>query len=109
MHDIQYPNFQDLHTIDLEFLMYGGTNITGFRMVKPEANPTPIPQEGPMLLGSALLYDAVQLFSHALSSMSEANITTVRPLNCSAEDSWAHGYTLVNFMKAVGMIVCSKS
>lgn len=92
---------QDLHTIDLEFLMYGGTNITGLRMVRPDFALESLPSEGPMLLGSALVYDAVQLFAHALTSMSDANITTVHPLNCSAEDSWAHGYTLINFMKAV--------
>lgn len=28
--------FQDLHSVDLEEFMHGGTNITGFRLVDPE-------------------------------------------------------------------------
>lgn len=34
--------FQDLHTIDLDEFKYGGTNITGFRLVNPE---TPMVQK----------------------------------------------------------------
>lgn len=35
-------NFQDLHTIDLDEFKYGGTNITGFRLVNPD---TPMVQK----------------------------------------------------------------
>jgi len=35
-------NFQDLHTIDLDEFKYGGTNITGFRLVNPD---TPVVQK----------------------------------------------------------------
>lgn len=34
--------FKDLHTIDLDEFKYGGTNITGFRLVNPD---TPVVQK----------------------------------------------------------------
>lgn len=31
-----YKFFQDMQSVDLEPFVYGGTNITGFRMIDPE-------------------------------------------------------------------------
>ncbi|XP_037082453.1 glutamate receptor ionotropic, kainate 2-like [Pollicipes pollicipes] len=48
---------------------------------------------------TALMYDAVHVFARALHQYDQA--LTVRPLSCQAEDSWAEGNTLVNFIKLV--------
>jgi len=82
--------------------MYSGTNITGFKIVQPdESTADSSSKEEPLLLGSALMNDAVHLFAHGVAAMGEVNISTVEPLDCTTDESWAHGSTLINYMKMV--------
>ncbi|XP_045449891.1 glutamate receptor ionotropic, kainate 2 [Melitaea cinxia] len=117
----------DLHSVDLEEFKYGGTNITALRLLDPERaevqrvvrdwvydearkgrklqmghtsakeNMTFIKTE------TALMYDAVHLFSKALHDLDTSQQIDVRPLSCEAEDTWPHGYSLINYMKIVEM------
>ncbi|XP_037082452.1 glutamate receptor ionotropic, kainate 2-like, partial [Pollicipes pollicipes] len=112
----------DVHTVDLDDFRYLGTNITALRLVDPD-QPTASQvlrhwQAAPLAAGragwpaglpieeltrsqtdTALMYDAVHVFARALHQYDQA--LTVRPLSCQAEDSWAEGNTLVNFIKLV--------
>ncbi|KAG7298971.1 hypothetical protein JYU34_017442 [Plutella xylostella] len=115
----------DLHSVDLEEFKYGGTNITALRLLDPERtdvqrvirdwvydearkgrklqlahtsakeNMTFIKTE------TALMYDAVHLFAKALHDLDTSQQIDVRPLSCEAEDTWPHGYSLINYMKIV--------
>nr|XP_032516825.1 glutamate receptor ionotropic, kainate 2 isoform X3 [Danaus plexippus plexippus] len=117
----------DLHSVDLEEFKYGGTNITALRLLDPERaevqrvvrdwvydearkgrklqlghtsakeNMTFIKTE------TALIYDAVHLFAKALHDLDTSQQIDVRPLSCEAEDTWPHGYSLINYMKIVEM------
>ncbi|XP_028173814.1 glutamate receptor ionotropic, kainate 2 isoform X4 [Ostrinia furnacalis] len=117
----------DLHSVDLEEFKYGGTNITALRLLDPERadvqrvirdwvydearkgrklqlghtsakeNMTFIKTE------TALMYDAVHLFAKALHDLDTSQQIDVRPLSCEAEDTWPHGYSLINYMKIVEM------
>ncbi|XP_073955428.1 kainate-type ionotropic glutamate receptor subunit 1D isoform X3 [Choristoneura fumiferana] len=117
----------DLHSVDLEEFKYGGTNITSLRLLDPERadvqrvvrdwvydearkgrklqlghtsakeNMTFIKTE------TALMYDAVHLFAKALHDLDTSQQIDVRPLSCEAEDTWPHGYSLINYMKIVEM------
>jgi glutamate receptor, ionotropic, invertebrate len=118
----------DLHTINLEPFQYGGTNITAFRLVNPDnplvrqtiKNWTSI--DGKMMSGSsgkksnfvyenssvikaetALMYDAVHLFAKALHDLDSSQQIDIHPLSCDNQDTWPHGYSLINYMKIVEM------
>ncbi|KAA0203377.1 hypothetical protein HAZT_HAZT009431 [Hyalella azteca] len=59
----------------------------------------------------ALVYDAVQLFARALSDLDKTRAIEVLPLNCSKEQVWPLGATLVNYIKWVSQVLplnCSK-
>ncbi|XP_077295100.1 kainate-type ionotropic glutamate receptor subunit 1D isoform X2 [Arctopsyche grandis] len=110
----------DLHSVDLDEFKYGGTNITAFRLLDPEKpeiqrvvkdwvygearlgrklqlGPTSVKTE------TALMYDAVHLFAKALHDLDTSQQIDVKPLSCDAEDTWNHGYSLINYMKVVEM------
>jgi ionotropic kainate glutamate receptor 2 len=114
----------DLHTVDLDEFKYGGTNITAFRLVDPN-NPD-VQQTvqnwtfGEAKLGkkvefgisentsvikaeTALMYDAVHLFAKALHDLDTSQQIDIHPLNCDTQDTWPHGYSLINYMKIVEM------
>ncbi|XP_012273725.1 glutamate receptor ionotropic, kainate 2 isoform X1 [Orussus abietinus] len=119
----------DLHTIDLEEFKYGGTNITAFRLVDPEKPEIQkvvhdwIHGEGRygrkldmgqgtnknnltvLKTETALIYDAVHLFAKALHVLDTSQEIKIPPLSCdSNENTWSHGYSLINYMKVVEMI-----
>lgn len=48
---------------------------------------------------TALIYDAVHLFALALHELSMIQDINIGPLDCSGETSWAHGSSLINYMK----------
>ncbi|VVD06063.1 unnamed protein product [Leptidea sinapis] len=106
----------DLHSVDLEEFKYGGTNITALRLLDPERSEVQRvvrdwvydeARKGRKLqLGhtsakteTALMYDAVHLFAKALHDLDTSQQIDVRPLSCEAEDTWPHGYSLINYMK----------
>nr|XP_026489833.1 glutamate receptor ionotropic, kainate 2 isoform X3 [Vanessa tameamea] len=110
----------DLHSVDLEEFKYGGTNITALRLLDPERAEVQRvvrdwvydeARKGRKLqLGhtsvkteTALMYDAVHLFAKALHDLDTSQQIDVRPLSCEAEDTWPHGYSLINYMKIVEM------
>lgn len=119
----------DLHTVNLEPFMYGGTNITAFRLVSPDnplvrqtiKNWTSIDTKSggssssskKINLGyfntstikaeTALMYDAVHLFAKALHDLDSSQQIDIHPLSCDNQDTWPHGYSLINYMKIVEM------
>lgn len=118
----------DLHTVNLEPFQYGGTNITAFRLVNPD-NPLVkqtvknwTSSDGKASIGSsgkklnfgyfnnsvikaetALMYDAVHLFAKALHDLDSSQQIDIHPLSCDNQDTWPHGYSLINYMKIVEM------
>ncbi|KOB77595.1 Ionotropic glutamate receptor, partial [Operophtera brumata] len=110
----------DLHSVDLEEFKYGGTNITALRLLDPDRTDVQRvvrdwvydeARKGRKIqLGhttakteTALMYDAVHLFAKALHDLDTSQQIDVRPLSCEAEDTWPHGYSLINYMKIVEM------
>lgn len=115
----------DLHTVNLEPFMYGGTNITAFRLVNPDnllvrqtvKNWTSIDTKSgsskkvnsgyyntsTIKAETALMYDAVHLFAKALHDLDSSQQIDIHPLSCENQDTWPHGYSLINYMKIVEM------
>lgn len=114
----------DMHTIDLSPYQFGGSNITGVRIVDPaDENIIEVATElhermntsdpiNEHFLGNrspqnvfrsktALLYDAVYLFASALKDLNRHHLTA-KQLFCNTTDNWEHGYSVINFMKTVG-------
>ncbi|CAG7834172.1 unnamed protein product [Allacma fusca] len=50
---------------------------------------------------TALLYDAVYLLAKALHVLDSSQRIEIKRLNCSATDTWPHGYSIINYMKMV--------
>ncbi|XP_034252804.1 glutamate receptor ionotropic, kainate 2-like isoform X2 [Thrips palmi] len=110
----------DLHSVDLEEFKYGGTNITAFRLVDPE-KPEVQQAVKDWIQGearhgrkldmdaakvkteTALMYDAVHLFAKALHDLDSSQRIDIKPLSCNSDDTWPHGYSLINYMKIVEM------
>ncbi|XP_065349447.1 glutamate receptor ionotropic, kainate 2-like [Cloeon dipterum] len=103
----------DMHTLDLEPYQYGGTNITGIRVVDPSdpdvrtavqemndlsRNFSFAPET--LRMETALMYDSVRLFAKALHWLVHSQRVSFRPLNCETVENWEHGFSLVNFMKS---------
>lgn len=117
----------DMHTLDLTPYQFGGSNITGVRIVDPEnediievatqlhenmKTEDPFheqfldnrPPQNLFRSKTALLYDAVYLFSMALKDLNKHHLAP-KQLFCNATDNWEHGYSVINFMKTVSMSV----
>nr|CAD7453106.1 unnamed protein product [Timema tahoe] len=104
----------DFTNINLEPFQYGGSNITGVRLVNPKDSDVMTVQrriEGmarkgqgvdvqpvKMKVGSALIYDAVLMFARALERLEGLNVS-IEPLDCGSNNNWVHGSTLINYMK----------
>nr|CAD7263695.1 unnamed protein product [Timema shepardi] len=104
----------DFTNIHLEPFQYGGSNITGVRLVDPQDPDVMTVQrriEGlarkgeevdiqsvKMKVGSALIYDAVLMFARALERLEGLNVS-IEPLDCGSNNNWVHGSTLINYMK----------
>ncbi|KAG1662333.1 Glutamate receptor ionotropic, kainate 2 [Nymphon striatum] len=107
----------DLHTVDLSETYFSQTNITGFRLVDPdnllvkkirsdlsyreninkkkdEERKTIIKTE------TALIFDAVAMFSHALKDLDRSQGIEVRPIDCETGSPWSYGKSLISFMKS---------
>ena len=54
---------------------------------------------------TALIYDAVRLFSKALHELDLSQNIDISPLSCDGQYTWKHGNSLVNFMKLVTVTV----
>lgn len=50
---------------------------------------------------TALMYDAVHLFARALHDLDVSSQIDITPLSCDGQDTWLHGYSLINSMKIV--------
>ncbi|KAG5684286.1 hypothetical protein PVAND_013522 [Polypedilum vanderplanki] len=111
----------DMHTIDLESYQYSGTNITGVRMVNPE-NPEVfhiikelyhlaehdkrqkstdeemLEELNKMKLSTALIYDAVMLYSLTMYNKSKPE----QSIDCNDPESiYNHGLSIFNTMKTI--------
>jgi len=114
----------DAHTINLDDFKYGGTNITAFRMInvdKPEVQnviysivesmldrelrmPALNIPAGNLDTTTALIYDSVHAFALALNELSTVQQVHQRSLDCSGQNAWVHGNSLMNYMKMVEFV-----
>ncbi|XP_037081492.1 LOW QUALITY PROTEIN: glutamate receptor ionotropic, kainate 2-like [Pollicipes pollicipes] len=120
----------DLHTVDLKDFSYSGANITGLRLIDPSdpkiimtvrewrerqreqgvtrqlpsassaASPLTIHARS-LKTSDALLYDAVHVLAAAVRDLSTPLDLSVTPLDCAGEFMWAHGDSLINYMRMV--------
>ena len=108
----------DAHTVNLDDFKYGGSNFTAYRMVDvdtPEVQRAVysivermvqskrfadynIP-DGNLDTTAALIYDSVHAFALALHDLTAVQQVHQRSLHCSGQEAWAHGNSLVNYMK----------
>lgn len=49
------------------------------------------------------MYDAVHLFAKALHDLDTSQQIDIQPLSCDGQDTWPHGYSLINYMKIVNI------
>ncbi|XP_022248257.1 glutamate receptor ionotropic, kainate 2-like isoform X2 [Limulus polyphemus] len=109
----------DLHTIDLEEFQYGGTNISGFRLVDDTApefeDISQVWHSGSVGFSHrktkdktylktevALMYDAVKLFASALHEMDRRGQDVNLPaISCETEQPWSQGSLIVNYMRTI--------
>eukprot|EP00095_Tigriopus_kingsejongensis_P005732 maker-scaffold28_size608977-snap-gene-0.9 protein:Tk05732 transcript:maker-scaffold28_size608977-snap-gene-0.9-mRNA-1 annotation:"glutamate receptor kainate 2-like isoform x4" len=109
----------DLHLVELEDFKYGGTNITSYRLVDPyrddvqtmvqditfadgrTGRPQIASSHASIRTETALVYDAVQLFSRALTDLDRSQELSQVSLNCDGPGTWQYGNSLVNYMKLV--------
>jgi len=114
----------DAHTINLDNFKYGGTNISAYRMInveRPEVQnviynivETMLDKElrtaninipgGNLDTTTALIYDSVHAFALALHELSSVQQVHQRSLDCSGNNAWVHGNSLVNYMKMVEFV-----
>ena len=66
-------------------------------------NPLLVP-EGNLDTTTALIYDSVHAFALALNELTSVQQVRQKPLDCSGTLAWAHGNSLVNYMKMVEFI-----
>lgn len=102
----------DVHTVDLEDFKFGRTKISSLRLMDntsteyeewariSEKNPR-IPHPANVTSQSALLYDAVKLFSLALQELDQSQAIDVSAVNCENEVPWTHGSSVINYMRPV--------
>lgn len=106
----------DLHYVNLDAFRYGGTNITGFRLINDKVVSDVVRQwsvvdDGVLVSANlstittetALMYDAVHLFAKALHDLDTSQQIDIHPLNCESQNTWQHGFSLINYMKIVEM------
>ena len=53
---------------------------------------------------TAIIYDSVHAFALALNELTEVQQVRQKPLECSGKTAWAHGNSLINYMKMVEFI-----
>lgn len=46
----------------------------------------------------------MHLFAKALHDLDTSQQIDIQPLSCDGQDTWPHGYSLINYMKIVGFI-----
>jgi hypothetical protein len=51
------------------------------------------------------MYDAVHLFAKALHDLDSSQRIDIKPLSCDAVVTWPHGYSLINYMKIVSILI----
>ncbi|CAG9818345.1 unnamed protein product [Phaedon cochleariae] len=100
----------DLQTIDIEPFQYGGTNITGIRMIDPDLTEVKrismavrdSSDSHKLRVETALLIDAVQLFYETIYDLTidRKMIIQARPINCKSTDNWKYGDSIINLMKS---------
>ncbi|GFS71797.1 glutamate receptor ionotropic, kainate 2, partial [Nephila pilipes] len=106
---------RDLHTIDLEDFQYSRANITGFKIVETESalyeellNETNFrllrwkaDTVDSLSTTSAMLYDAVVLFSKALQDLDNGKYVEKFPIiSCDDISKGTDGTSIINYMKS---------
>ncbi|XP_015522024.2 glutamate receptor ionotropic, kainate 2 [Neodiprion lecontei] len=102
----------DLTSIDLEPYQYGGTNLTGLRLIDPDdplvietfqKNALEWGVESPsqITVEAALIYDGVQVFGRALRELDDTVVADAKSSLCHNVTSWEHGSSLMNIMRSI--------
>ncbi|KAK9498543.1 hypothetical protein O3M35_003152 [Rhynocoris fuscipes] len=103
----------DFHSIDLEPFKWGGTNITGIRLVDPDSmyfkeimkrwqsngdktEDKEEEEEDENKEEALLIHDAVFLFAKAMHRL---ELKEAKEIDCETGTGWDSGYTIINFMK----------
>ncbi|XP_076044322.1 glutamate receptor ionotropic, kainate 2-like [Oratosquilla oratoria] len=110
----------DLFSVNLEDFKYSGSNITALRMIDPDRaevkkvmedwehraaeymKDLPSDQEF-VQTETALMYDAVHLFTKAIQDLDNSTDVQITALVCEGEDAWVYGNSIINYMKLVKM------
>ncbi|XP_052237251.1 glutamate receptor ionotropic, kainate 2-like isoform X4 [Dreissena polymorpha] len=107
----------DISQLDLDRFAQKGANITAMRLIRPsspevvniynewanrESNTVRSPLLGMRAIATetALMYDAVNLFARALSSLSNQQLQT-EELQCGKKETWKKGANLLNYIKSL--------
>ncbi|XP_013785227.2 glutamate receptor ionotropic, kainate 2-like, partial [Limulus polyphemus] len=109
----------DLHTITLDEFQHGTTNISGFRLVDPSRRSVKMmvndrifdklryghqPESGRLLkTDTALIYDAVTLFSRALHDLDLSHAINIQNLSCENREYWSQGNSIISYMKVLSV------
>ncbi|XP_060524732.1 glutamate receptor ionotropic, kainate 2-like [Cylas formicarius] len=102
----------DAHTKELSPFQYSETNITGIRIINTDSKRVqtvsmalfedsffPLEAASRLPTETALIYDAVMMYSKLLRDVEESEPPLGVPLDCYAPGSWKYGYTLMNLLK----------
>ncbi|XP_037969552.2 glutamate receptor ionotropic, kainate 3 isoform X1 [Plutella xylostella] len=112
---IMNPDFQ---TIDIEPFKHGGSNITGVRLFDPsleeiqtfvkaineyvtelsEGQIENAVTEATLNLNLALTYDAVILYTAALTAL---GLEEGAAVSCTKDDSWSYGSSVINYIRTM--------
>lgn len=108
----------DIGLLNLDDFRHDGCNITAFRLID-NSRPvvadvinewrvkhvmeghSPLENERGVRTETALMYDAVHLFSKALHELSHARDIDTSSLSCNKDRTWSNGDSLLNYMKMV--------
>lgn len=53
---------------------------------------------------TVLAHDAVLLYAKSVDQLLKSHEIQTKPLDCDNNDSWEHGYSIINYMKVVSIL-----
>ncbi|KAG5677547.1 hypothetical protein PVAND_007299 [Polypedilum vanderplanki] len=122
MNDFRYHFFFttfDIETFDLEDFKYNSVNITAFRLVDVESPKVvdimeqmkKFQHSGKDILNgssvimsdAALMFDAITVYAHGLSSLDRSHKLKLVNLSCDLEQPWNDGLSLYNYLDSASV------
>ncbi|XP_054708737.1 glutamate receptor ionotropic, kainate 2-like isoform X2 [Uloborus diversus] len=107
----------DFHTLDLSSFQHSRSNISAFRIVSPEGQyygrdshtrlfgrkEHSLRKVTPLTTETALLVDAVNLYSRALHDVAQKQTISSRSVSCDSPGVWPYGTSVLEAMKKMQM------